>query len=164
MLERWCGVMMQVWYQQVTKLVSLKTANKSQFTDHFLASRCILIMWRKRKFDVFWLLWMFLGRYTCVWIEIIILFLVHKSRSTGAGDQINSLPGFYLGKPEVSQQLSSTWSFFLHLVQEWTENSDKNILLSFRPLLSFRQLFLFPERTWGLPLSSSVWVYSTVFH
>ena len=99
----------------------------------------------------------------CVCVDIQskwrLLFLIHIFRSAGEGGQITCLSYWTLGTADVSQQVSSTWSSSLHLVQEWTDHSGRNIFLLFRLLHSYRQLFLCCSRAWELPLSSTVWVY-----
>ena len=81
------------------------------------------------------------------------LFLPHSSRP--AGETIV----FYLSWAVLSQRLLSAWTFFLHLVQEWTGNSGGNIIFILRLLWSCRQLFLCRQKTRGFSCSSSVWVW-----
>ena len=88
----------------------------------------------------------------------IIMFLVLISSSTGAGDQNISPSVSNLCRAEVSQQLQSSCSSFLRLVQERRENPGKGErVLLFGDKIWRHDLLCF-ERTWRSPLSFSVWV------
>ena len=86
----------------------------------------------------------------CVFLWLSILssdISVLLSSSAGAGDQSNSPSVLYRGRAEVSQQLQSSCSFFLRLVQEWTESHGEGNFFLYRRLLSWRQHLLCFQRT-----------------